>query len=113
MTTAELNWLLAAVSVAAYIGIGFTWAAPAYIRREVQENIKRWPTLVSPQKIAEWRQDARWECFGPALIWPLMFFRFLPAWADRRAGLTEYELEQRKQELQREIARLEREAGIR
>ena len=106
MTSAELNWLIGLLSAAAYVGIGFYWTAPRYIRREMERHIREYPRQAeNPVTLQDWRDSARWESFGPALAWPIFLFRFLPRWADKRAKLTEFELQKR-------IEQLEREAGI-
>ena len=112
--SAWLGWLIAIAGAAVWLGIGFGVVAPAWITSEVEENIRDFPhSARDPESVARWRREARGLCWGPALVWPLSIVRLLGMWSASRSELTDHELRARAAEMQRRIADLEREAGIR
>jgi hypothetical protein len=105
--SAWLGWLIALACVTIWLGVGFGVVAPRWITAETARDIKRWPGLAAdPEWLAGDRRENVAMSWGPALIWPLMVFGLLAKWAEHRSTLSEYELRQR-------IEQLEREAGIR
>jgi hypothetical protein len=105
--SAWLGWLIFLAAVTVWLGVGFGLVAPRWITADVERSIREWPRLAdNPGEIQEWRREAMTMCWGPALIWPLMFVRLLAVWSASRSRMTRVELERR-------IEQLEREAGIR
>jgi hypothetical protein len=103
--------------VVAYLVIGFRYAAPRYVTRQVADQIEEYPSLArDPKEVARWRHTAAVEAFGPALIWPLYLACLALKPAERiarRAPLTDLEARAEIRKRDERIAQLEREAGIR
>jgi hypothetical protein len=104
--SAWLGWLIAFACVAIWLGVGFGVVAPRWITREIAAEAARYPSLVDrPGWLADQRREATGMCWGPALIWPFMFFTLLGKWANKRSRMSALERLKR-------IEQLEREAGI-
>jgi hypothetical protein len=113
--------LIVLACVSAYLVIGFRFAAPRWVVREMHSNVRRFPSQArDPDRVARWRREAAGEGIVVALSWP--FFAagaLLARGIARSAPLTDHELRQQSDakdrriaEQQAYIARLERENGV-
>ncbi len=101
-------------SIAAYLIVGFGYVAPRWVTREVEESIRRCPTLAKdPAEVAEWRRDSAGLAWGPALVWPLYLLgRLVTNRIASAAPLTSHELRIENEQKAKRIAQLEKELGI-
>lgn len=102
------------VSLLAYLLVGFCWAAPNFVRGEMDRNLRDYKILADdPGRVEEWRRTSAAFAIGVALIWPLWAVNRLLAGAiSARVGLSSEELKRANLEQAKRIAALERELGL-
>jgi hypothetical protein len=100
-------WLIASLTV-----YGFGWYRTALMtaRRINEKHERRWETL----PLENYKREHMAEAMAVALVWPF----YLPVLVLHnrmvsQVGLTPKELAEQNKKLEQQIARLEREAGIR
>lgn len=109
-----MTLLIVLVCVAAYLGIGFMWAAPRYVTIYVEDCVSRFAILVDdPGRLEEWRREGAAFAIAVAFVWPFYFAgRRLLRRIAAAAAPSSYELKIQNKQQAKRIADLERDLGI-
>jgi hypothetical protein len=98
--------------VAAYLVVGFRYAAPRFVTRMVESDIRQWPSLAH-DSTERWRREAAGFAVVIGFVWPFYLGGVLLLNAiAKSAPLTDYELRRKSEQQARRIADLERQLGI-
>ncbi|MEV0616154.1 hypothetical protein AB0I81_22765 [Nonomuraea sp. NPDC050404] len=110
---AAVTALIVIAAIVTYLAIGLGYIAPRFVARDMENNLRDFERIATPERMRQWRREAAGFAIPIALIWP---FYLTGRWLINRivaaSPLTTKELKLKNEELERRIADLERDTGI-
>ncbi|GAA2321253.1 hypothetical protein GCM10010149_87820 [Nonomuraea roseoviolacea subsp. roseoviolacea] len=106
-----MGWLIALGIVGGYLFVGFKFAVPVYMKRAMEDHVRRWPDLSRRTEDMEcWRRSEAGFAAPIPFVWPLYFLSIgYQKLIMANAPLTDHEIRLQNKQLQERVAELEAE----